>query len=190
MVFTPKLIVVVGSPKSGKDLLIRAVNDLGVQHAQIVPKHTSRSRRFDDGTEMICAGDPGHNFSACDLLYENFEDTYGIECSRVWDGLRRGVFQVAVVSNIDAINHLKERFGELLVLVYVHSEMGADEYLMSEATSDDYVRRRVERYQAAFDLYLRNYLAFEHVLIYSGVKEDLFDQIFRLFRAYERSELY
>jgi hypothetical protein len=192
MVFTPKLVAVVGTPGSGKDLLIRAVNDLGVQHAQIVPKHTSRLRRADDGNEMICSGDPEYNLEVCDLVYENFGDRYGIECSRIWEGLRNGVFQVVVVSNIDAINRLRERFGELLILVYVHSEIGADEYLKVEAAlgqDSSYVKKRVEGYQSAFKLYLKNFLAFDHVLIYSGIQEDLFDQIFRLFRAYEQSDL-
>jgi ribose 1,5-bisphosphokinase PhnN len=187
---TPKLIVVVGTPGSGKDLLIRAVNDLGSQHGQVVPKHTSRRRRSDDGAEMICVDDPEHDLKGCDLVYENFGDMYGIECSRIWRGLKKGIFQVAVVSNIEAINKLKDRFGSLMILVYVHSEMGADDYLKREAASDNYVRRRVEQYEAAFDSYLSNYLAFDHVLIYSGVEEDLFDQIFRLFRAYEHAVAY
>ena len=190
MLSTPKLIVVVGTPGSGKDLLIRAVDDLGSQHGQVVPKHTSRTRRPDDGTEMICIDDASHDFKACDLVYENFGDKYGIECSRIWKGLKKGVFQVVVVSNVEAINKLKERFGDLMVLIYVHSEMGADDYLKREAASDDYVRRRVEQYEAAFGSYLSNYLAFDHVLIYSGVQEDLFDQIFRLFRAYEHAVAY
>lgn len=192
MVFTPKLVLVVGTPGSGKDLLIRAVNDLGAQHAQIVPKHTSRTRRPDDGKEMICIGDPEYNLKACDLTYENFGDLYGMETSLIWSGLRKGIFQVAVISNITALNNLKKLFGELVMLVYVHSEMRADEYLNAEAGSDqnsEYIRKRVEKYHAAHDVYLRNFLAFDHVLIYTGVQEDLFDQIFRLFRAYERLEL-
>ena len=192
MIFTPKLVIVVGSPGSGKDLLIRAVNQLGAQHAEIVPKHTSRARRPDDGKEMICLGDRRYNLKGCDVTYKNFGDRYGIESSLVWKGLRRGVFQVAVISNIIAINRLKKLFGDLVLLVYVHSEIGADEYRDSEAGSDpnsSYVRKRAAKYQAAFDVYLRNFLAFDHVLIYSGVQEDLFDQIFRLFRSYERLEL-
>jgi guanylate kinase len=192
MIFTPKIIAVVGTPGSGKDILIRAVEDLGVRHARIVPKHTSRERNPDDGNEMICKGDPDYNLEACDVRYENYETEYGIDCSGIWEGLKKGIFQVIVVSNLNAINQLRERFGHLLILVYVHSEMGADEYQKDETLpgqDSDYVKKRVKGYQIAFNLYLKNYLAFDHVLINSGVPEDLFDQIFRLFRAYERSEL-
>lgn len=193
MVLTQRLFVIVGSPGSGKDLLIRAVNDLGRQHARIVPKHTTRKRRHDDGSEMICPGDPGHNLRACDITYENYGDTYGIESSRIWEGLREGVFMVIVVSDVDAINQLHERFGELVLLVYVHSEISADEYREAELVSEedgDYVERRAKQYQLAFDVYLENFLAFDHVLISSDVPEDLYDQIFRLFRAYECGDLH
>jgi hypothetical protein len=183
------LFVIVGTPGSGKDLLIRAVNDLGTQHAQIVPKHTSRDRREDDGSEMICPGDSGHNLDACDIMYKNYGDTYGIECSRIWEGLKKGLSQIANVSNITAINRLRDVFGELMVLVYVHSNVGAEEYLDKEmplGADTSYVQRRAEEYRFALDVYLENFLAFEHVLIYTGNAEDLYDQIFRLFRAYEQ----
>jgi ribose 1,5-bisphosphokinase PhnN len=192
MSFTPKVVIVVGTPGSGKDVLIRAVKDLGVQHAQIVPKHTSRARRLDDGTEMICSNDRKYNIAACDIRYKNFGNEYGVNSSLIWKGLRKGVFQVVVISNIEAINRLKECFGALTLLVYVHSEISADAYLKNETgsgSSGAYVRNRVARYQAAFNIYLKNLLAFDHVLIYSGIQEDLFDQIFRIFRAYERQEL-
>lgn len=181
------LFIIVGSPGSGKDLLIRAVNDLGAQHAEIVPKHTSRQRWDDDGNEMICVWDPEHDLANCDIIYENYGDKYGIKGGEIWEGLSKGVFQVIVVSDVDAINKLRRVFGELVVLVYVHSEVDADEYQCIEAHGKDseYVQCRVAEYELAFNVYLENFLAFDHVLIYSGLKEDLFDQIFRLFRAYE-----
>lgn len=194
MIFVQRLFVIVGTPGSGKDLLIRAVSDLGAQHAQIVPKHTSRARRDDDSKEMIFEEDDDYNLDGCDITYENYEDTYGIESARIWEGLRRGAFQVVVASSIKAINQLRKIFGDLMVLVYVHSEMDAKEYKRTEekygGKDTEYVRRRAAGYQLALDIYLRNFLAFDHVLIYSGLKENLFDQIFRLFRAYERGDLH
>jgi hypothetical protein len=189
---TPRLFVIVGTPGSGKDLLIRAVNDLGTLHAGIVPKHTSRARRGDDGEEMICPGHSNHDLDGCDIRYENYGDKYGIKSARIWEGLMKGDFQVAVVSNLYAIKDLQRIFGELMVLVYVHSEMDAGEYQCEAAKyggDAGYVERRVAEYQHAFGIYLRHFLAFNHVLIYSGLPEDLYDQIFRLFRAYERGDL-
>ena len=192
MIFTQRLFVIVGTPGSGKDLLIRAVNDMGAQHAQIVPKHTSRVRRRDDGNEMICPGDPGHDLEGCDVTYENYSEKYGIKSDKIWEGLKKGAFQVVVVSNLDAIKNLQRIFGELMVLIYVHSEMDAKEYQREEIKHEDdidYVKRRADEYDFAYRLYLENFLAFNHALIYSGLPEDLYDQIFRLFRAYERGDL-
>ncbi len=188
-----RLVVIVATPGSGKDQLIRAIHDLGARHAQIVPKHTSRERWDNDGSEMICPGDTGCNVDACDIRYKNYGDWYGIESSKIWEGLSKGVFPVVVVSNVDAINALHHMFGKLMLLIYVHSEMDADQYRRQEAErakDTGYVERRAAEYRQALDIYLENYLAFDHVLINSGFPDDFFDQIFRLFRAYERGELF
>jgi ribose 1,5-bisphosphokinase PhnN len=195
--FVQRLFVLVGTPGSGKDLLIRAVKELGAQHAQIVPKHTSRKRRPDDGQEVICPEDPAYNLEQCDIRYENYGAQYGIMTPQIWEGLRDGIFQVVVVSNVEAINNLREIFGELVVLVYIHSEVDSDNYQRIEAArkSDpeyhdtEYVEVRVKNYRLALDIFLENYLTFNHVLIHSGPSENLYDQMFRLFRAYEWGDL-
>lgn len=193
MNLTQRLFVVVGSPGSGKDILIRAVKDLGRQHARIVPKHTTRERRADDGDELIFPGDALYDRDGCDIEYENYGDWYGINTSTIWTGLKEGAFLIVVVSDVDAINQLHNIFGELMLLVYVHSEIEPEDYLQTEAKHGkdiEYLQRRVDEYQLAFSTYLKNFLAFSHVLIHSGEPEDLFDQIFRLFRAYERGDLH
>ncbi len=187
VIANPRLINIVGDPGSGKDLVIQAVADLGSQHAVIIPKHTSRARRGEDRGEMICSDDPGYDFNECDLVYENYGTQYGLKTSEIWDGLQRGVFVITVISNVKALNRLKLIFGELLVLTYVHSQSTAEEFLRTAETLDGYVESRVERFRMAFDLYVDNFLAFDHVLIWSDDRENLFDQIFRLFRAYELS---
>jgi guanylate kinase len=192
MVPNRRLVVIVGNPGSGKDLLIRAVHDLGAQHARIIPKHTSRQKRDDDRQEMICPENPEHNLVACDIRYQNYGDEYGIESVKIWEALSDKVFPVVVVSNVEAINQLHNLFGELILLVYVHSQVSAEKYRQDEAEygkDAGYIERRVAEYRRAFEIYLKNMLAFDHVLINSGLPENLYDQIFRLFRAYERGDL-
>ena len=188
----PRLYLVVGSPGSGKDILVRAVYDFGSQHAEIVPKHTSRARRKDDGPEMICPSQKGFALDKCEIVYVNFGTKYGIESNRIWRGLHEGISQVLVVSNVDAINTLRSIFGSLVVLLYVHSEVSPEKFKQQEkkhGNKSKYIERRMSKYRMAFDAFLTNYLAFDHVLIYADVDEDLYDQIFRLFRAYENREL-
>ncbi len=190
-----RLVIIVGAPGSGKDELIRAVDDMGTYHAQIIPKHTSRERWDEDREEMLCPGDDGHNLSACGITYENYGDTYGIVSGDIWEGLKKGVFQVVVVSNMEAINKLREHFGELVLLVYVHSNRNAQDYRKKETSPDkepeyiEYIENRADNYEMAYNLFLENYMAFDHVLINSGLPENLFDQMFRLFRSYERGDI-
>ena len=185
---TPRVFVIAGGPGSGKDDLIQAVRDLGTRHAAIVPKHTSRARRRSDEDEMICCDDPGYALDSCDVRYENYGDQYGVSTLGIWRGLAAGHSQVLVVSNIVGINALRAAFGELLVLVYVHSEITRDEYIARERRFRNadalYAKRRADDYRDAFRLYAENILAFDHVLIASSRKEDLYDQLFRLFSAY------
>lgn len=182
---SPRLVNIVGDPGSGKDFVIQAVADLGAQHAVIVPKHTSRKRRPEDKMEMICSDDSTYDLASCDIVYENYSTYYGLKSSEIWKGIRSGAFVVSVVSNVGALNQMKTNFGELMIMVYVHSQSTAEDFEESALEQDDYVRQRVKDFRMAFNLYLDNFLAFDHVLIWSGDKENLFDQIFRLFRAYE-----
>lgn len=183
-----KIFLVVGTPGSGKDLLIQAVNDLGSLHAVIVPKHTSRKRYPDDGNEMICIDDDGYDMKNCDITYENYGKKYGIKTANLWKSLSKETSQVIVVSNEEAINDLINVFGELIVPLFVHSEMNKDEYRKEQnrqGKDDEYINQRVEKYEKAFNTYLRNLDKFKHVLLYAGSAEDMFDQIFRLFNYYE-----
>jgi ribose 1,5-bisphosphokinase PhnN len=188
MIARPTVFAVVGTPGSGKDLLIQAVNDMGVLHCRIVPKHTNRKRQKDDSNEMICVDDDGYDLENCDLLYSNYNNQYGIKLSLIWDQLKMGGAQIIVVSNVDAINKLIRVFGKLVKLLFVHSEMDERKYRkeqLSLGNSEEYVNARVEAYNQALSIYFRNIVHFDHVLIYADSKEDLFDQIFRLFSYYE-----
>ena len=48
------IFVIVGGSHSGKDEIIRAIQDLGGLHAQIIPKFTSRLQQEDDEKEIKC----------------------------------------------------------------------------------------------------------------------------------------
>lgn len=174
------IFVIVGGSNSGKDEIIRAVQDLGGLHAQMIPKFTSRVRQPDDGKEIRCnyvfeeydtgkykaisqEDDREYN---CDIVYFKNNNYYGIDTHQIWNGLRNQKFQVIVVSEVEAINKLIEKFGSLVVLIYVHGTYNGKSL-------------------PEFRLFLENFNEFDHVLISESRKEDLYDQLFRLFRAYE-----
>lgn len=156
-------------------------SDLGGLHAQIIPKFTSRARQPDDGREIRCnylfeeeslegryrvISQEDDREYCCDIVYIKNDNYYGIDSHKIWQGLRNHKFQVIVASEIEAINSLMKKFGSLVKLVYIH---GQDD---KEDSSE-------------FKMFVDNFDEFDHVLIFESRKEDVFDQLFRLFRAYE-----
>lgn len=180
--------IVVGTPGSGKDILIQAVRDLGSFHAEIVPKHTSRKRESDDGNEMICVNDKKYDMANCDITYDNYDTKYGLKSSTLWRGLKNEKIQVIVISNIKAINDLIKIFQDNVIVVFVHSDIDKSEYKKEQlliGKTEDYINKRFEKFEKAYDIYRKNFNLFKHVLIYSNSPEALFDQLFRLFNYYE-----
>ncbi|MBL4941862.1 MAG: hypothetical protein JKY81_09385 [Colwellia sp.] len=187
-----RIFLIVGVPGSGKDVLIQAVNDMGVLHARIVPKHTSRERQSDDGNEMICSDDNDYDLAGCDITYENYENKYGIKSFDIWNNINDEVAQVIVVSNIRAINKLLAMFGSVIKIVFIHSSLNVEEYHKEQivlGNSTEYIENRISQYDKAINMFLKNYNYFDHVLIFESSQEDLFDQIFRLLNYYEGVEL-
>ena len=175
------IFVIVGSKNSGKDEIIRAVYELGGLHAQIITKFTSRSRQEDDGKEIRCnyifeEDIDKENYKIlsqeidkeeiCDIVYKKNDNFYGIISNEIWKGLRSNKFQVIVASELEAINSLKKKFGSLVKLIYIHGQNDEED-------------------SPEFKMFMENFDFFDHVLIYESRKEDLYDQLFRLFRAYE-----
>ena len=109
-------------------------------------------------------------FETCDIVYMRNGNQYGFNSQKIWQGLKQRLFQVVVVSEVEAINKLREIFGGLIVLIYVHSHNSHGQY-------------------KELSMFVNNFDKFDHVLIYEDKKEDLFDQVFRLFRAYENGLL-
>lgn len=186
---TARLFIIVGNTPNiqttnGKDLIIQAVDSMGSLHASIIPKYTSRAPKDDDGDEMICSCSfemkrdgtasittPSGKHCIGDIVYERNGNRYGFSSKGIWEGLKCGKFQVVVISDAETINKLREIFGGLVVLIYVHSH---------------HVEKEIHITEPEFELFSRNFGLFNHVLIYEDKAEDLYDQIFRLFRAYEK----
>ena len=174
-----KLFVIAGNASSGKDNIISATRELGSFHAQVVRKYTTRRATEEDGSEIVCRltakGKSNVQFDEkeveknCDIWYERNGNRYYIDSKEIWDGMKSGLFQVISVTDAKTINQLKKKFGNAVVLIYVHSD--------SETTPVE------------LDLFVNNFDKFNHVLIYEDKYEDLYDQLFRLFRAYEKGLL-
>lgn len=172
-----RLFIIAGNASSGKDKIINAVMTLGLLHAEVVKKYTTRQATIEDGAEIICKYDIegklnlsfDDGFKKCDICYERNNNTYGIISSDIWMAMKSGLFQVISVSEAETINQLKNKFGSSVILIYVHSD--------TETPPEE------------LTLFVDNFDKFNHVLIYEDKYEDLYDQLFRLFRAYEKGLL-
>lgn len=93
-----------------------------------------------------------------------FRDKKEDDEEMIWDSMNTGYHQVTTISDAYPINQLKEKFGNVVVLIYILAN--------------------AERPSKEVDLFINNFDKFQHVLICKDNYEDLYDQLFRLFRAY------
>lgn len=91
----PKTFIIAGNSASGKDELVRAIQNLGKLQAEIIPKYTVRIQEKDDDNEMICRLKPNED------LVKNFEKAYQQELAKIDEELNK-------VPNDFRQNHLKE----------------------------------------------------------------------------------
>lgn len=96
----PKLFIIAGHAKSGKDEIIKAVNDMGRLQATIIRKYTSRRQDEDDGNEMICRLIPSKE------LLDHFKDEYDNEAKALLCEYERR--KKAANNDIDELTNIAE----------------------------------------------------------------------------------
>lgn len=182
----PKIYIFIGNPGSGKDEALETIRVQSLLHSIIMPKHTTRARKEDDGEEMICPGDELFDMDSCDLTYVNYGNTYGINTQELQERLEDGISSSIVVSNAEAIKKLKEKFPNKLVTIYIHG-LSKEEYIIQqkEHLEDEYVKERIEKYHQADELYYNQWLDFNHTIIDNNDLTDLKLQINNIMRYYE-----
>ena len=211
----PVVYIISGNGASGKDELIEATYSLGKLYADVIPKYTSRKQKPDDGPEIICKiiknvdGEEVPNPAYEDFLRKRKRNPnrymsymgnggkfeYSFDEHLLQAGLRAGRSQVIALSDINTIKNLKEKYGEQIVTVYCNSQITKTTFEGAIAGSLDEVdKARLGHFEAQINEFIDNYLLFRHVVIYAedqadhesdGRQEELIDQLFRLFRAYE-----
>lgn len=185
----PKIYVFIGNPGSGKDRALETIRVQSLLHSLIMPKHTTRARKEDDGEEMICPGDELFDLDSCDLTYINYGSTYGINTQELDERLKNGISSSLVVSNAEALKKLKEKFPNELVSIYIHG-LSKEEYMIQQKDHLDehYVQERLEKYNQADELYYNQWLDFNHVIIDNNDLTDLKLQIDNIMKFYEEGK--
>lgn len=183
----PKIYTFIGNPGSGKDEALETIKVQGILHSIIMPKHTDRKRREDDGEEMICPEDDRFNMGLCDLKYVNYGTTYGIDTKELHQRLKDGISSSLVVSDREVLERLQEEFPTELVKIYIHG-LSKEEYEIQQKDhlNEEYVKKRLEEYEKADKLYCDQCLEFNHVIVNNGDLTDMKVQIDNIMRYYEQ----
>ena len=183
----PKIYLLCGSPGSGKDDILEIIRTECFFHSIILPKHTTRDRRENDGEEMICPGDAGFNMQSCDVQYQNFGTTYGINTREIRERLEDGISSSIVVSNESALKYLQGMFPNEVVTIYIQG-LSKEEYIIQERknSNDEYVQKRIAQYDNANSFYYTNWLFFDHIIINNGDLKDLKLQIHNILEYYDK----
>lgn len=184
----PKIYALIGSPGSGKKELLKIIKTQGILHSLIMPKHSTRSRRDDDGEEIICFGEKNYNMDACDIKYENYGNLYGIDTRELKARLDDGISSSIIVSNISALRQLQEKFPNELVKIYIHG-LSKAEYLLKHQDELDniYVISRLKNYDSADELYREYWMDLDHVIIDNGDTTTLKNQMYNIMKYYEKN---
>ncbi len=138
---------------------------------------------------MICPEDKGYDIESCDIKYNNFGTTYGINTQELRDRLSDGISSSLVVSNLEALNELQRKFPEEIVNIYMQG-LSKAEYMIKEKDrlEEPYVKRRIDEYEKADELYYSQWMSFNHIIIDNGDLADLKIQIDTIQRYYEGEE--
>ena len=94
-----------------------------------------------------------------------------------------------VISNMKVFDEFEKHFGDRVVFIYLHATRSEEEiraYQLQQNHGDpEEAERRIQEIRVVHDDYMDNIARFEHVLLNTAYKEDLFDQMIGLVNFYE-----
>ena len=131
----PKLFIIAGHAKSGKDEIIKAVDDMGRLQATIIRKYTSRRQDSDDGNEMICRLIPSKE------LLNRFTDEYNLEVNNLSLEYKEMVKQADL--DIDELTDAAEWYHNRMRSITKPTERFWNYLEKEEAKIADLIRRKI-----------------------------------------------
>ena len=207
----PILYVVSGNGASGKDELIEATRSMGKLYADVLTKYTSRDQKEGDGSELICQRNICADGYIDNPAYQEYVERRKQDPDRYWSYFANGSFEytidmvqlrqslscgrslVIALSDIPTIERLMTEFPEQVVPIYCNSQISEKEFLRIHG-NDEVAKGKLNAFKTKIIEFIQNYMLFRHVVIYAENKlghesdarqEELIDQLFRIFRAYE-----
>jgi guanylate kinase len=119
----PRVYILFGAPGSGKSTALKHLAEHSNRPLSVIAKETTRERRDDDGPDILNVSTIAAD---CDVRYYSYGYEYGLRTSEIWRAFERGASAGIIVNDIRTLRILKQRFGVLAVIIYVHSNVDPD----------------------------------------------------------------
>ncbi len=180
-----KLFVIAGASYSGKDELVKALQQMDAQKVNMYQKGSNRPKRKGDADELLHF--PKGIPDRYDIQYTRQGYIYSISTEELWSIFSDGKIALVVVSDLDVIKRLKQNFGSLCSVLHLHASFNIDEIqkkmIISGISNTEY-QARLSGIKELQQDYIENISIYDHVLLNTAEKEDLYDQASNLLEHY------
>lgn len=182
----PVIFLIAAASGAGKKTLMDAMFTLGKKNINAVTKATDRQSQPGDGPEIV----PGQVIAedVYDINYRFNDNLYGFKSSDIWDNIKDGKPQI-LITNIDEFQQFKDKFGVSVVYVYLHATRTKEQiydWQVEKLNGDrNKAEEKVKKMEVIHQSYVDNIFKFQHVLLNTIEKEDLWEQMFRLMKHYK-----
>ena len=181
----PVVFLIAAASGAGKRTLMHAMYTFGSRTIKVIRKSTDREAQDEDGSEIITGINIDDKF---DIQYEFNGNKYGIKSSEIWDNLANGYPQI-VITNMDEFHQFTNIFGQTAIGVYLHATRTQKEILelqKRKLKSQEKANKKAQKMEEIYEGYIKNIANFKHVLLNTIEKEDLWEQMFRLIKYYQK----
>jgi guanylate kinase len=172
----PRVYVFFGAPGSGKSTALKHLH--GERPIRVIEKETTRELREDDGPDIKCVE---HISEECDVRYYSYSFEYGFRTSDIWRAFEVGENAGIIVNDIRTLRILKQRFGVLAVIIYVHSNVDPNKLReimasrnpnKSPEVLEKELQRRIEKINTIHRKYIENTALFDSTILNLYVEGD------------------
>lgn len=183
----PVIFLIAAAAGAGKRTLMAAMYNLGRRRITVVEKATTRDVKYppdgEDGPEIYHVDKIDRNKFDIHYVFQNTE--YGIETKKMWQNLSLGRPQI-LITNMQQFHRFRERFGPLVVCVYLHSTRTKKQLFEMQRKKHgiEKAKIKVASLKHIHEDYIAHIAEFQHVLLNTLEKEDFWDQMFRLIKLY------
>lgn len=205
-----KLFVVAASSGAGKGTLMEMLGMIGKSQIAIISKQGKRGTKGSDKRDgMTAIGVDGIFGSEYDMKWvfhqpirdqveierndatteslPKFEGIeYAISTAEINRNFELGIHQI-VISNIRQFDRFSALYPDQVVFLYLHRMVSTKEmtqYQMSHCHTQEEAQHRLDEIDAVHDDYIDNICKFNHVLLNTNYREDLYNQMFHLLDHY------